>query len=184
MKSIQRNQGGFSLVEILLVLGIIAILAIAAFIIFPQVQASNRANTELSNITTVTAGTKNLFGSTRNYAPATNTILNQARVFPSSMNANVFTGGTITSSWGGAVSVTGSTAVGVADAVGPTTFFRIVYSAVPSEICSKLVPGLVTNFQAVYVDVGNTPTVTATTPAAIVTACSAGSVVNVVLVST
>lgn len=33
-----RLPGGFSLIELLLVIGIIAVLAVAAFIVFPQVQ--------------------------------------------------------------------------------------------------------------------------------------------------
>ena len=133
----------------------------------------------------VTAGTKNLFGSTREYSGTTNTILNQARIFPSLMNGGVYTGGVITSSWGGTVTVEGAFATGLPDTVAPAPFFRIVYSAVPSEVCSKLVPGLTQNYSAIYVDSGTTPTVLATTPAAIASACAPTgfNVVNVVLVS-
>lgn len=160
MKSIQRNQGGFSLVEILLVLGIIAILAIAAFIIFPQVQASNRANTEQSNITTIAAGVKNLYGATRNYSSVTNGVVNTARIFPPTMNGGVFGSTTpITSSWSETVTV----------APGPSTdLFTITYAAMPTEVCTKLVPGLVQNFEAVTV--GSTP-LTDNDPADIITAC-------------
>ena len=111
MKSIQRNQGGFSLVEILLVLGIIAILAIAAFIIFPQVQASNRANTEQTNITTLAAGIKNLYGATRNYTGISATVVNQARIAPASMNGGDPSATTLSSSWSGDVAIAPSAAV-------------------------------------------------------------------------
>jgi prepilin-type N-terminal cleavage/methylation domain-containing protein len=179
MKSIQRNQGGFSLVEILLVLGIIAILAIAAFIIFPQVQSSNRANSELTNITTIAAGTKNLFGSTRDYFTVTTGVVNQARIFPPSMNGNQF-GATdeIQSSWNADVAVApANCATGAVPGAAPARCFSITYDAVPSEVCSKLVPGLIQNFE--LVTVGGA---TVATPADVVTAC-AGADTTVAFIS-
>ena len=170
MKSIQRNQGGFSLVEILLVLGIIAILAIAAFIIFPQVQSSNRANSELTNITTIAAGVKNLFGSTRDYQDVTTGVVNQARVFPPSMNGNQFgVADPIQSSWNSDVDVNPINCDGTAAPGGGAAArcFEIAYTAVPSEVCSKLVPGLIQNFELVRV--GGNPV---TTPAEVVTECA------------
>lgn len=181
MKSIQRNQGGFSLVEILLVLGIIAILAIAAFIIFPQVQASNRANTELSNITTLQAGIKNLYGATRDYASVTPTVVNQARIAPPTMNGGNFDATTLSSSW--------SQNVNVAPGAGtPARTFLITYTAVPSEVCTKLVPGLINNFDIISVNGAvvkdaTAATPVAATPAAIVTNCSAADNVDVILTS-
>lgn len=181
MKSIQRNQGGFSLVEILLVLGIIAILAIAAFIIFPQVQASNRANAEQSNITTITAGIKNLYGATRNYTGIGNGVVNQARIFPASMNGGDFTaagGDAVTSSWSGAVTVA---AVGA----DPARQFSITYADMPSEVCTRLVPGMLQNFESIAVGTGDTPAALDddATPGDIVAACNAADAVTVVFTS-
>ena len=164
MKSIQRKQGGFSLVEILLVLGIIALLAIAAFIIFPQVQAANRANTEQSNITTMAAGIKNLYGATRNYDQIAARTLIQARIAPSSMYANNTAATTLTSAWSGDVAVAASGT--------NNSQFTITYAAVPSEVCTRLVPGLIANFQSVTV---GTTVVSAQNPGAIVGACSPAS---------
>lgn len=181
MKSIQRNQGGFTLVEILLVLGIIAILAIAAFIIYPQVQASNRANTEQSNLTAITAGTKNLFGSTRDYGPATNAVLNVARVFPAGMNGGKFgSTDTVSSSWSGSVTVTGDTCLGVSSAAANTRCFQVLYAGMPSEVCSKLVPGLLTNYK--LIKISGTATALAT-PADVAVACAKNNPVDVTIVS-
>jgi prepilin-type N-terminal cleavage/methylation domain-containing protein len=164
MKSIQRKQGGFSLVEILLVLGIIALLAIAAFIIFPQVQAANRANTEQANITTMAAGIKNLYGATRNYNGITARTLIQARIAPSSMYGNDTTATALTSAWSGAVTVA---AAGTGDSQ-----FVISYAGVPSEVCTRLVPGLLANFQTVTV---GTTVVSAQNPTSVVGACAPAS---------
>lgn len=179
MKSIQRNQGGFSLVEILLVLGIIAILAIAAFIIFPQVQASNRANAEQSNITTITAGIKNLYGATRNYTGVGNPVVNQARIFPASMNGGSFASDApITSSWSGAVTVAPGTGA-------PPRQFTITYADMPSEVCTRLVPGMLQNFVSIAVGDGATPAALDddATPGDIVAACNAADAVTVVFTS-
>lgn len=185
MKSIQRNQGGFSLVEILLVLGIIAILAIAAFIIFPQVQAANRANAEQANVTTITAGIKNLYGATRDYGTATTAIVNQARIFPASMNGGDFSAAAaINSSWDGAVTVIGASDIlGAApSATAADRFFTITYAAMPSEVCSRLVPGLVQNFEAIYVGTPAAATL-ASDPGLTAALCAASDTVDVTFVS-
>ena len=166
----KNKQRGFSLVEILLVLGIIALLAIAAFIIFPQVQAANRANTEQANITTMAAGIKNLYGATRNYGgttPISPTILIQAKIAPSSMYGNATGATALTSSWSQPVLVA---------PVG-TTQFSITYNAVPTEVCTRLVPGLLANFQTVTV---GGATVTANNPGGVVQECARSAAPNVI----
>ena len=184
MKSTHRNHGGFTLVEILLVLGIIAILAIAAFIIFPQVQASSRANSEAANINATSAGIKNLFASTRDYSPLTNGIANQAHIFTSAMNGGNWTAtAAITSSWGGTIAVSGANILGVPQSTAGTTYYAIAYTAVPPDVCTKLVPGLLQNYAAVYVSVASPAAATdqVTSPAVAVAKCAAGT--NLTLVS-
>lgn len=178
MKSIQRKQGGFSLVEILLVLGIIAILAIAAFIIFPQVQAANRANTEQSNITTIAAGVKNLYGATRNYNGISASTLIKAKIAPSSMYANDSTATALTSSWSAPVAIAASTPTGGTGTANSQ--FTLTYSDVPSEVCTRLVPGLLANFSSVTVGGTN---VSANNPAGVVDACSASTTATVAFIS-
>ncbi len=46
LNSKRKSKKGFSLLELLLVLGIIAALVVAAFIVYPKVQASQRAQAE------------------------------------------------------------------------------------------------------------------------------------------
>lgn len=161
MKSLQKRAQilntkkaqGFSLIELLLVIAIIAILAIAAFIIFPQVQASSRANTERSNINTIAACAKSAFNG--RYTGLSNATAISAECAPSSMVSGV---DGITSSWGQPVTVTGA----------PTTF-TIAYDALPKSVCLKLVPGLLNNFDSVAV--GGATLNKDSIPTAVITAC-------------
>ena len=169
------QQRGFSLVEVLLVLGIIAVLAIAAFIIYPQVMSSSRANTEQSNIMSITAATKNLYQG-RYGAAGTNLLptINQARGIPNSMNGGDFSAGAvITSSWGGGVALET-----VAGATGGTAF-SLSYQDVPFEVCHKLIPALIPNFDTVLV--GATTLTKTAAPADIVGACGTSGAVDVVM---
>lgn len=161
----RNQQSGFSLVEILLVLGIIAILAIAAFIIFPQVQDSNRANTAQSNLISMSAGIKNLYGATRNYATLTTEVANQAGIVPASMNGGDKTATAITSSWSAPVAIGPGTVV-----AGVAQTFTITFQAMPGTICAKLVPGMLQNFKAIYVPASATTPLTGD-PATAVAAC-------------
>lgn len=167
MKSFNTRNKGFSLIEILLVIGIIAVLAIAAFLVFPQVQASQRANAEQSNIQTVAAGIKNLYQG--RYTGISNTTVNAARIFPANMNGGDNTTGTINSSWGGSVVI--------APAGTPAgSQFTMTYADLADTVCLKLVPGLATNFDSVTVggvELGLAAAAADRQPDDIVAACNA-----------
>ena len=70
----RKSKKGFSLLELLLVLGIIAALVVAAFIVYPKVQASQRAQAESNNIATIQAGVKALYTSASSFTGLTNTV--------------------------------------------------------------------------------------------------------------
>ena len=148
MKSISFNQAkakGFSLIELLLVLGVLAILLVAAFVVYPQVRDRNQANAEVSNLTAIKANITNLYASRGgNYDGLTTGIANQARAFPASMNGGTYTSAaTITAAWGGTVTV-------VENATNQR-LFDIAYTAVPDGVCLGLVSGAASNFQDVRV---------------------------------
>ncbi|MGL0517597.1 type 4 pilus major pilin, partial [Salmonella enterica subsp. enterica] len=71
--------------ELLLVLGIIATLVVAAFIVYPKVLASQRAQAESNNIATIQAGVKALYTSASSFTGLTNTVAVQAKIFPDNM---------------------------------------------------------------------------------------------------
>ena len=143
MKTVSRRLHGFSLIELLLVLGVIAVLLVAAFVIYPQVRLANQADTEVKNVTAIMANMETAFrGKTSGITTA---LANQARVFPSSMNGGNYTASApIQSSWGGSVRLM---TTGVAS-------FDVVYQDVSKEMCLKWLPALTLNFQWVQIQKG------------------------------
>lgn len=146
MKAARRlSQSGFSLVEILLVLAIIAVLGIAAFIIFSQVRDANRAHTESQNLTTIIVGVRNLYANRADYNGLTTGIANQAHIFPSSMNDKQY-GAT------DPVSHLGNGLVDVEPWGANEKRFAVIYRDVPIEICIKIAQNYGKNVDEVQVN--------------------------------
>lgn len=148
-----RSQGGFSLIELLLVLAIIAALAVAAFIVYPRVQAGRNATYESQILSSAQAGVKALF-TTNNYRNLTKAAAYNAQIFPDNMNLSTTS---IQNQWAGEVDVGPSTSAGDAAATGttPVRYFRIVYTNVPADVCIRLAGAAVQNFGTVVVNSNN-----------------------------
>ena len=142
------KQSGFSLIELLLVMAVIAALAVAAFIIYPRVQAGRAATGEADIIAAAQTSAKSLF-TTSNYNGLTSLVAAQANFFPASMLDTPPT--TITNEWGGVVSMFASDVTGSAVPTGPTNFFTITYPSVPYDVCQKLLPALISNVGGVRI---------------------------------
>lgn len=155
MKFLKRNKTkGFTLVEILLVVGFIALAGIGIYTVYTKVQMSNAALSEGKNLDSIRAGVKNLFGGSQNYTGLTNIVLNDARITPDSMRPIPYTQGSnsITNSFGGAVSVVPQ-ALGTGGATN--NGFRVTYANVPGAVCAKLVTGAGTGWDAIGVGAAN-----------------------------
>lgn len=165
-----RHAQGFSLLEILLVLGIAAALIIAAFVVYPKVQAANRAQAEAQNIAAIAAGARALYASSASYATVNNTVLLNAKVFPDSM----VSGTNVTNVWGGAVTAAPSTAI--------TNGLKLTEANVPQVECTKIAASAGANFTMVTINgtVVKSPTV-ALDPAAVATQCSTGGAANTMI---
>jgi len=129
---------GFSLIELLLVIGFIAGALVLAFVTYPKVQATNRANVEAQHITVFAGGIKNLYSTAQNFNSLSNTVLLNAKVVPDDLQINA---PTINNIWGGTITVAPTPAAGG----GPLTY-TITYTQVPSSECTKLATSVSVNF--------------------------------------
>lgn len=149
----KKAARGFTLIEILLVVGFIALAGLGVYVVYNKVSAGGAANAEARNLDTLRAGVKTLYGGASNYGTGptaiSNTVLNNGRVTPDSMRAVPYAANdpNINNSFGGTVSVTPI-------ALGGSTVnngFRITYNNVPGAVCSKLVTTAGVSFDAVGV---------------------------------
>lgn len=141
----RRLSKGFSLIEILLVIGIIAILSIAAFVIYQQVSDSNQANTETSHLTSITAGVRNLFAIRADYVGLTTGVVNQAHIFPIAMNGNDF-------SPTREIMHSGNGTVEIIPYGDRHQYFAIIYNNVPAELCARIAQTYSQNTEQVWVN--------------------------------
>lgn len=182
MKSFKRaRSAGFSLIELLLVIGFIAGALVLAFITYPKVQATNRANTESQHITVISGGIKNLYTTAKNFSTLTPSVLVNAKIIPDDLTVTgTGTAATITNVWGGNINV------------GPDTVssrYILTYTAVPASECSKLVTGVGVNFMKVTVGgttmfdrlAGSTGGAVNIDPATITSACNTGGDMNTIV---
>jgi type II secretory pathway pseudopilin PulG len=143
----KKQNKGFTLVEILLVVGFIALAGIGIYTIYSKVQVSNQANTESRNLDTLRAGVKSLYGGTANFSTVSNAVVNNARVTPDSMRTAMTAGDTnIVNTFGGAVAVAPANLGGLT-----ANGFSITYPSVPGAVCSKLVSSAGVQFNQVTV---------------------------------
>lgn len=85
MKNKLKIKNGFSLIEMLLVLGVLAVLLIAAFVVYPKVRANVIAEKEVKNIAMIQAGISNLYKGQSSFQSLNNTLLVNAKIVPESM---------------------------------------------------------------------------------------------------
>lgn len=149
----KKSKKGFSLLELLLVLGIIAALVVAAFIVYPKVQASQRAEAESSNIAAIQAGVKSLYAASPSYTGLTTQVGVQANVFPDNMLSGSGSDATPINVFKGEVTLAAA-ATGPSKTAGSS--FTITYNSVPANECAKIVSSIGPNFDSVTVGSGGT----------------------------
>lgn len=143
LNSKRKSKKGFSLLELLLVLGIIAALVVAAFIVYPKVQASQRAQAESNNIATIQAGVKALYTSASSFTGLTNTVAVQAKIFPDNMLSGSGTAAKPINAFKGNVTLVAAN-TGPSSAAGSS--FTITYDNVPAAECVKIATAAAGNF--------------------------------------
>lgn len=175
------DQKGFSLIELLLVLVVIAALGIAAFLLYPKVQVNRAVQAESTNLSSIQAGIKGLF--LRGfYTNLSNSVAVNADLMPPSM----VDGTDLKNQWEGTVTIAPSGPDGSAPTGNPR-YYKITYTDVPKNVCTKLAMTSAANFGTVIVGATTvqdtfsavqTPLVEATA----VTACNASDVATMTFV--
>lgn len=136
MKNYNRTKAaGFSLIELLLVIGFIAGALVLAFVTYPKVLATNRANVEAQHITIFSGGIKNMYATAQNFSSLSNTVMINAKVVPDDLQV---AGGVINNIWGGDITVAPDTTSALR--------YTITYSGVPRSECVKLGTSVAVNF--------------------------------------
>ncbi|PPE57785.1 Major structural subunit of bundle-forming pilus [Pectobacterium brasiliense] len=134
----RKYRKGFSLLELILVLGVIAGLIVSAFMIYPKAQAAQRAEIEVKNITAIVSGINAIYGSSANYIGINARTLIDAKIIPSQMRVgNTYR---VVNIWKGSVNFSYS-----------TYGFNITYNNVPSVECAKLVLATASMFSNISV---------------------------------
>ncbi len=147
MKLNLKKSSGFTLVELLLVVGIIALGSVVAYITLPKVQSTSRANAEAANINTLAAGVKNMYAGTNSYRGLlSQTIGTDLIIKAKAAPAGMVVGTTLRNSFGGTVTVEPGQLLGSVPADGS---FHITYNGVPDAECNKIVSIVGNNFMRI-----------------------------------
>lgn len=143
----RRSKKGFSLLELLLVMGVIAALIASAFIAYPKVRDARYLDIEAKHIGQIIASVKSTYVGQYSYSGlATTVVAIPAQFFPEDMLKKNITWGV--SSWGGYVVVDSNN---VSPSGTSNASFTITYSDVPANICAKLIASVNNSFYNIYI---------------------------------
>ncbi|MDV5293884.1 type 4 pilus major pilin [Klebsiella michiganensis] len=141
----KHNKEGFSLLELLLVLGIVSALIISAFIIYPKVQTMYRVDKISKTILGAKSSIQELYQGKAYYDKGVSNLRNIA--FP----ANTYTSknnGLPLNDYGGTYSIQGQFSI----SSGVYSGFSIDVTYVPTADCQRIISNVYTSFQAVDVN--------------------------------
>jgi len=169
----KKNQGGFSLLELAVVIAVIAILVIIVVKTSSSVSSTRKASAEVSGLSTLIQNSKQYkTGGSYGVALVLDPILIAANQVPGQVTVS---GAALLNQWGGAITITGNAAsLSVSDA------------GVSADACEAVVTGAGSTDPTMVTTVGGTVAVVANgqiSAAAAATACGTGTVTIVTTTS-
>lgn len=164
-----HKQQGASLLEGIAYLGIAALVVLGAVSLLTGASASAKANQTTAELVSLRTAVKKLYAGQAYPVSSLTGTLTAAKAVPSTLQVS---GTSITNSWGGAVTVAGTSA----------TTFEIVYNDIPQDVCVNTLSGL-TGWNSVGPASGTAITVFPLTSANATTICSDGTANDIEFVS-
>lgn len=162
-----KKQKGFTLLELLAVLIIIAILGTGLYFVMAKVTSSSDAKAEDKNVQLIASALRTTYGNTASYSGLTASVqqLITSGVFP----ASIVSGTTLANKWGGAITIASYSV-----SPGTDNYFDITEASIPRDICNKMASLTASSFP--LVNINGTPFKTATVtnpdPSTSVTLCN------------
>ena len=167
----RSGQLGASLLEAISYLGVAALVVIGAIALLSSAFSSASSNSLSQQVSAIQSGVKKLYmGQGATYANLSNTVLVSAGVVPATLTSA--SGGTITNSWNGAVTVAPATS---------SNEFTIEYKSVPQAVC---VAAVTAGGTWSAISINGTAQAMPVTPDAAATACSSGDTNDIIWTST
>lgn len=143
-------QGGFTMVELGVVVAIGAVILVIALNVVPAVLANNRANAEMQELPSILTNIQKNYSNAPTFVGATLDAVIRLNAFP---NERVTIPGaglaTATNRWGGTVTMT------VANLSATNDIVRLVYSNVAERECKNVIQGVGGLMRRIYVDSAN-----------------------------
>jgi type II secretory pathway pseudopilin PulG len=159
-KALQRKKlRGATLVETLLVMGVIGILAIGGLGMYQIVVGGNKVNQANTQLQAYVGGVQTLYTTQTSYTGINANVIIKTNIAP----ANAVRGAALVNPWGGATTFSGT-----------NTYFDIVMAGIPDEACSNILSlGLIDSGSIYEIRVGSATfsTTNIPTPASAVAAC-------------
>lgn len=179
---------GFSLIELLLVLGVVALLLVAAFAIYPQVRDRRAATSDARDLIGMVSAVETVVGVGGNFRGMNNLVVNRAGLVPRSFNGGQRNTAVLTNSFGGTIQLIDTAGGAGGCSTTMCRGLRVDYHGVPSGACQAMIPMLIGKFEWVYARAEGSSTwviiqrpTTAYTVERQTIACSAGDTVVLLL---
>ena len=145
-----RNQGGFTLVEIAIVVAIAAVILVIAMRAVPTVLANNRANAEMQELPLVITNIQKIYTHYTSFSGATLNSVIRLNAFPADRVIIPAIGpATAINRWGGAITLSVDNLVSIDDLA------RLVYQGVTERECKAVIMGVAGMVRRIYVDSAN-----------------------------
>ena len=178
MKKHIQFKKAFTLIEVLIVLGIAAIVAAAAYFTYNAVRTTNQANEEIRRLAILRDGIRNTYASQRDYQGLTTTTVANSGLVPDGLRV---VGGQIYSD----LNTSGyniSSNHGIGGSFPQKSFMIII--GVNKKTCEKVAQGLVASWDYVKIMGSTARFWTANTPVdatAILTGCTQSDTDNIII---